>query len=74
MWNRTFEGISGNVTIDANGDRYADYTVLDMDPVTAKYEVFFFFFFSFVCSWIFLFLWVKTEMFRNFFVKFYAKE
>ncbi|XP_071941646.1 atrial natriuretic peptide receptor 1-like isoform X3 [Antedon mediterranea] len=30
MWNRTFEGIAGTVSIDANGDREADYSLLDM--------------------------------------------
>ncbi|XP_071824876.1 atrial natriuretic peptide receptor 1-like isoform X7 [Apostichopus japonicus] len=30
MWNRTFEGISGSVTINANGDRDANYVLWDM--------------------------------------------
>lgn len=29
MKNVTFSGISGNVTIDADGDRVADYALLD---------------------------------------------
>ncbi|GFN88712.1 guanylate cyclase [Plakobranchus ocellatus] len=39
MWNRTFEGITGNVSIDANGDRNADYSLLDLNPETNKFEV-----------------------------------
>ncbi|XP_052695458.1 atrial natriuretic peptide receptor 1-like isoform X4 [Crassostrea angulata] len=39
MWNRTFEGITGTVSIDSNGDRNADYSLLDMDPHTGKFEV-----------------------------------
>ncbi|PVD36154.1 hypothetical protein C0Q70_03127 [Pomacea canaliculata] len=39
MWNRTFEGITGNVSIDANGDRNADYSLLDLNPQTGKFEV-----------------------------------
>ncbi|XP_077993684.1 atrial natriuretic peptide receptor 1-like isoform X2 [Glandiceps talaboti] len=30
MWNRTFQGISGQVSIDSNGDRDADYSLLEM--------------------------------------------
>ncbi|XP_072814904.1 atrial natriuretic peptide receptor 3 isoform X1 [Vicugna pacos] len=29
-WNRTFEGIAGQVSIDANGDRYGDFSVIAM--------------------------------------------
>ncbi|KAG8212721.1 hypothetical protein J437_LFUL019637, partial [Ladona fulva] len=37
--NRFFPpGITGNVTIDANGDRIADYTLLDMDPDTFTFK------------------------------------
>ncbi|XP_055883419.1 atrial natriuretic peptide receptor 1-like isoform X4 [Biomphalaria glabrata] len=39
MWNRTFTGITGNVSIDENGDRNADYSLLDMDPNTGKFRV-----------------------------------
>ncbi|XP_077994026.1 atrial natriuretic peptide receptor 1-like isoform X3 [Glandiceps talaboti] len=40
MWNRTFKGITGNVTIDDNGDRDADYSLLDMtDPENGTFEV-----------------------------------
>ncbi|XP_033105944.1 atrial natriuretic peptide receptor 1-like [Anneissia japonica] len=40
MWNRTFKGIAGVVSIDANGDREADYSLLDMtDEETGTFEV-----------------------------------
>ncbi|KAG8177289.1 hypothetical protein JTE90_007205, partial [Oedothorax gibbosus] len=39
MWNRTFEGITGNVSINEKGDRYVDYSLLDMDPDTGNFEV-----------------------------------
>ncbi|KAL1122571.1 hypothetical protein AAG570_002901, partial [Ranatra chinensis] len=39
MWNRTFEGITGEVNIDDNGDRVTDYSLLDMDPETGKFKV-----------------------------------
>ncbi|ESP00406.1 hypothetical protein LOTGIDRAFT_140809 [Lottia gigantea] len=39
MWNRTFSGITGTVSIDANGDRNADYSLLDLNPKTDKFEV-----------------------------------
>ncbi|KAK2143904.1 hypothetical protein LSH36_801g03048 [Paralvinella palmiformis] len=39
MWNRTIEGITGNVSIDSNGDRNADYSLLDLNPETGKFEV-----------------------------------
>ncbi|ESP02584.1 hypothetical protein LOTGIDRAFT_237906 [Lottia gigantea] len=39
MWNRTFEGITGTVSIDANGDRNADYSLLDLNPENDKFEV-----------------------------------
>ena len=32
-------GITGNVSIDANGDRNADYSLLDLNPKTNKFEV-----------------------------------
>ncbi|XP_064163872.1 atrial natriuretic peptide receptor 3-like [Anguilla rostrata] len=39
MWNRTFEGIAGPVSIDANGDRYGDFSVMAMvDHETGTYE------------------------------------
>ncbi|GFS67183.1 receptor-type guanylate cyclase gcy-28 [Trichonephila clavipes] len=39
MWNRTFDGITGKVTIDGNGDRDADYSILDLNPNTGVFEV-----------------------------------
>nr|XP_006813370.1 PREDICTED: atrial natriuretic peptide receptor 1-like [Saccoglossus kowalevskii] len=40
MWNRTFEGISGNVRIDENGDRDADYSLLEMtDTINGTFSV-----------------------------------
>ncbi|VVC38638.1 Hypothetical protein CINCED_3A006340 [Cinara cedri] len=39
MWNRTFTGITGDVNIDSNGDRIADYSLLDMDPKTNEFKV-----------------------------------
>lgn len=38
MWNRTIEGITGNLSIDENGDRNADYSLLDMNPDTGIFE------------------------------------
>lgn len=32
-------GITGTVSIDENGDRNADYSLLDMDPVTGNFQV-----------------------------------
>ena len=32
-------GITGAVSIDENGDRNADYSLLDMDPATGLFEV-----------------------------------
>ncbi|XP_073933751.1 atrial natriuretic peptide receptor 3 isoform X3 [Castor canadensis] len=34
-WNRTFEGIAGQVSIDANGDRYGDFSVIAMTDTEA---------------------------------------
>lgn len=39
MWNRDFTGITGDVRIDDNGDRDADYSISDLDPITGKFEV-----------------------------------
>lgn len=38
MWNRTFKGLAGYVHIDTNGDRIADYSLLDMDPATDTFH------------------------------------
>ena len=32
-------GIAGNVSVDINGDRNADYSLLDMNPKTGVFEV-----------------------------------
>ncbi|XP_055641677.1 atrial natriuretic peptide receptor 1 isoform X2 [Toxorhynchites rutilus septentrionalis] len=39
MWGRSFDGITGHVRIDDNGDRDADYSILDLDPITGRFEV-----------------------------------
>ncbi|XP_031626434.1 atrial natriuretic peptide receptor 1-like isoform X1 [Contarinia nasturtii] len=39
MWNRSFNGITGKVIIDKNGDRISDYSLLDMDPETGYFHV-----------------------------------
>lgn len=31
--------MTGHVRIDDNGDRDADYSILDLDPITGKFEV-----------------------------------
>jgi len=41
MKNVSFSGISGNVTIDSDGDRIADYALLDQtDPESGLFKVF----------------------------------
>ncbi|CAD5111743.1 DgyrCDS1026 [Dimorphilus gyrociliatus] len=39
MWNKTFKGITGTVSIDANGDRNADYSLLDLNADGEKFHV-----------------------------------
>ncbi|XP_029671492.1 atrial natriuretic peptide receptor 1-like [Formica exsecta] len=39
MWGKSFKGITGDVNIDENGDRIADYSLLDMDPATSRFEI-----------------------------------
>ncbi|XP_055849222.1 atrial natriuretic peptide receptor 1 isoform X2 [Episyrphus balteatus] len=39
MWNRSFPGLTGNVTIDSNGDRISGYSLLDMNPETGRFEI-----------------------------------
>ncbi|XP_071492420.1 atrial natriuretic peptide receptor 1-like isoform X3 [Diadema antillarum] len=40
MWNRTFTGISGEISIDEKGDRDADYSLLEMtDTENGTFEV-----------------------------------
>lgn len=34
-----FTGVTGRVRIDANGARDADYAILDLDPITGRFEV-----------------------------------
>lgn len=38
-FNRIISGITGHVRIDDDGDRDADYSILDLDPITGKFEV-----------------------------------
>jgi atrial natriuretic peptide receptor A len=38
MWNRTFQGITGTVSIDENGDRNGDYALLDMNTETGIFQ------------------------------------
>lgn len=38
MWDRQFKGLAGQVNIDTNGDRIADYSLLDMDPETYTFH------------------------------------
>ena len=35
----SFAGITGTVSIDENGDRNADYSLLDLNPTTGNFEV-----------------------------------
>ncbi|XP_069001417.1 atrial natriuretic peptide receptor 3 [Embiotoca jacksoni] len=40
MWNRTFEGIAGQVSMDVNGDRHGDFSLMAMTDVeVGTYEV-----------------------------------
>lgn len=39
MRNTSFRGITGNVSIDSNGDRLSDYSLLDLNPETSQLEV-----------------------------------
>ncbi|XP_053145608.1 atrial natriuretic peptide receptor 3 isoform X2 [Hemicordylus capensis] len=40
IWNRTYEGIAGPVSIDANGERFGDFSVIAMtDPETGTQQV-----------------------------------
>lgn len=34
-----YVGITGHVRIDDNGDRDADYSIIDLDPITGRFEV-----------------------------------
>ncbi|ESN90567.1 hypothetical protein HELRODRAFT_96557 [Helobdella robusta] len=39
MWNKTFKGITGLVSIDQNGDREEDYSILNMNPEDGVFRV-----------------------------------
>lgn len=39
MWGTNFKGITGDVSIDDNGDRLSDYSLLDMNPITNHFEI-----------------------------------
>lgn len=39
MWNRTIQGITGDITMTENGDRVSDYSLLDMEPETGRFVV-----------------------------------
>lgn len=39
MWGTSFRGITGNVSIDTNGDRLSDYSLLDMNPNNSHFEI-----------------------------------
>lgn len=39
MWNRTIAGVTGDVSINSNGDRSADYALLDLDPRKGEFKV-----------------------------------
>ncbi|XP_014674081.1 PREDICTED: atrial natriuretic peptide receptor 1-like [Priapulus caudatus] len=39
MWDRKFQGITGEVYIDDNGDRDTDFSILDLNPDTGEFEV-----------------------------------
>lgn len=39
MWGTTFKGITGEVSIDENGDRLSDYSLLDMNPLSYEFEI-----------------------------------
>ncbi|XP_055479378.1 atrial natriuretic peptide receptor 1 isoform X1 [Psammomys obesus] len=39
MWNRSFQGVTGHLKIDSNGDRETDFSLWDMDPETGAFRV-----------------------------------
>ena len=39
IWNKTHQGIMGNLSIDGNGDRKTDYSLLDFSPENEKFQV-----------------------------------
>ncbi|XP_061182968.1 atrial natriuretic peptide receptor 1-like [Saccostrea echinata] len=38
IWNRTFHGVSGEILINANGDREMDMMLLDMHPKSGEFQ------------------------------------
>ena len=39
IWNKTHQGVMGNLTIDSNGDRRTDFSLLDFNPEKDMFEV-----------------------------------
>ncbi|KAG8519991.1 Atrial natriuretic peptide receptor 1 [Galemys pyrenaicus] len=39
MWNRSFQGVTGHLKIDSNGDRETDFSLWDMEPETGAFRV-----------------------------------
>ncbi|XP_029086325.1 atrial natriuretic peptide receptor 1 isoform X1 [Monodon monoceros] len=39
MWNRSFQGVTGYLKMDSNGDRETDFSLWDMDPDTGAFRV-----------------------------------
>uniref|UniRef100_A0A8C5P3Z9 Guanylate cyclase n=1 Tax=Jaculus jaculus TaxID=51337 RepID=A0A8C5P3Z9_JACJA len=39
MWNRSFQGVTGYLKIDSNGDRETDFSLWDMEPETGTFRV-----------------------------------
>ncbi|KAK2495646.1 hypothetical protein MC885_001565 [Smutsia gigantea] len=39
MWNRSFQGVTGYLKMDSNGDRETDFSLWDMDPETGAFRV-----------------------------------
>uniref|UniRef100_A0A1A9WQW4 Uncharacterized protein n=1 Tax=Glossina brevipalpis TaxID=37001 RepID=A0A1A9WQW4_9MUSC len=39
IYTRDFHGVTGHVHIDDNGDRDANYSILDLDPINGKFAV-----------------------------------
>ncbi|XP_048756173.2 atrial natriuretic peptide receptor 1-like [Ostrea edulis] len=37
LWNKTFNGVSRNISVNANGDVHTDMMILDMNPETGKF-------------------------------------
>ncbi|VDI52226.1 Hypothetical predicted protein, partial [Mytilus galloprovincialis] len=39
LWNREFVGLDGSIKINSNGDRKADFSLLDLDGTSVEYKV-----------------------------------